>query len=78
MMGRTGKFRNKRTRKFLRFSQYITNTPCRQEEQSSSALKGNETRFYENYRKEAESYDKDFTDTYNRGLDTVLVFVRPM
>lgn len=35
------------------------------------------TRFYDDYRKEAEGYDRDFIKKHDEDLNTTLIFVRP-
>ena len=42
------------------------------------AQEGLKTRFYEDYRKVAEEYDKEFLKKYAEDLDTTLIFVSPM
>ena len=36
-----------------------------------------EARFYEDYRKVAEEYDKEFIKKYDEDLNTTLIFVGP-
>ena len=36
-----------------------------------------QTHFYENYRKVAEEYDKEFLKKYDEDLNTTLIFVSP-
>lgn len=44
--------------------------------QGALAAQGDhETRFFDNYRKVAEEYDKDFFKKYGEDLDTTLIFV---
>jgi hypothetical protein len=37
-----------------------------------------QARFYENYHKVAEEFDKEFLKKYGEDLDTTLIFVSPM
>ena len=46
-----------------------------QKQGALSAQDDDETRFYDNYRKVAEEYDKDFLKKYGGDLDTTLIFV---
>ena len=39
--------------------------------------KSNEARFYDDYRKVAEEYDKEFQKKYDEDLNTTLIFVSP-
>ena len=50
-------------------------TSCSQNQGTPPAQDDHEARFYDNYRKVAEEYDKDFLKKYGGDLDTTLIFV---
>ena len=51
--------------------------PPRSQDQNDSSNQANfRAQFYENYRKGAEEYDKEFMKKYEEDLNTTLIFVR--
>jgi hypothetical protein len=51
---------------------------CSKEQPKLPAQEDHTARFYEDYRKVAEEYDKEFLKKYDEDLDTTLIFVSPM
>jgi hypothetical protein len=55
--------------------QDVTKIPCSRTLGLPSTREDPRSRFYENYRKEAEEYDKEFMKKYDEDLNTTLIFV---
>ena len=55
-------------------TEILLTTSCSQQ-QGALLTQDREARFYDNYRKLAEEYDKDFLKKYGEDLDTTLIFV---
>ena len=69
-------FNNKRTGKILSTSPKMSLITLRSPTQGTlSTQEDYQTRFYNNYRKVAEEYDKDFLKKHEEDLDTTLIFV---
>ena len=63
----------------INHSQYLKGasirTPPRTKQDLSSTQEDHRTRFFDDYRKEAEEYDREFTKKYDEDLNTTLIFV---
>lgn len=49
--------------------------PSCSQKQNITLTQDRQARFYENYRKVADEYDKEFLKKYDQDLDTTLIFV---
>ena len=49
--------------------------PYSKKQDTSPVQEDHKTRFYEDYRKVAEEYDKEFIKKYDEDLNTTLIFV---
>jgi hypothetical protein len=58
-----------------RLSQTSLNLPHSQRKDVCSTPEDLRARFYEDYRKVAEEYDKEFNKRYDEDLNTTLIFV---
>ena len=56
-------------------NQNATQTSCSRTQGLPSTHEDPRSRFFENYRKEAEEYDKGFMKKYDEDLNTTLIFV---
>ena len=50
---------------------------CSQKQDAFPVQEDYKARFYEDYRKVAEEYDKEFFKKYDEDLNTTLIFVSP-
>lgn len=76
MRVRTRVFDNRQTRNFFRAQPKCTLRSSRSPKQDAMPTEGDyQARFYEDYRKVAEEYDKEFLKKHDEDLNTTLIFV---
>ena len=56
----------------------LLRTPHSRKQDILSTQEDHRVRFFEEYRKEAEDYDKEFMKKYDEDLNTTLIFVSPI
>ena len=54
---------------------FVETTPCSRKQDTFPVQEDPQTRFYADYRKMADEYDKEFLKKYDEDLNTTLIFV---